>query len=160
MLVGHVPYRALTDVNHDEAASRARAFGSGGAKRFAGGRGRVISRAMAKQPADRYQTVGELVEDLTIAAGVEVPAPTPVPMTAAANRIVVPTRTGENELLDDEALSFVGAWIQRRERGTMQFRRCRRRLVSIPEDFDSGARGFAGCVCCCLRLHAWLSAGR
>ena len=64
--------------------------------------GRVISRAMAKQPADRYQTVGELVEDLTIAAGVEVPAPTPVPMTAAANRIVVPTRTGENELLEDE----------------------------------------------------------
>jgi eukaryotic-like serine/threonine-protein kinase len=64
--------------------------------------GRVISRAMAKQPADRYQTVAELVEDLTIAGGVEVPPPIPVPMTAAANRIVVPTRTAENELVEDE----------------------------------------------------------
>ena len=31
--------------------------------------GRVISRAMAKLPGDRYQNVGELVEDLTIAGG-------------------------------------------------------------------------------------------
>lgn len=64
--------------------------------------GRVISRAMAKHPGDRYQTVGELVEDLTIAAGVAVPAPMPVPTTSAGNRIVVPTRTSENELAEDE----------------------------------------------------------
>src|SRR5688500_9957660 len=61
--------------------------------------GRVISRAVAKHPGDRYQTVGELVEDLTIAAGVAVPAPTPVPTpvptTSAGNRIVVPTRASE-----------------------------------------------------------------
>lgn len=64
--------------------------------------GRVISRAVAKHPGDRYQTVGELVEDLTIAAGVAVPAPTPVPTTSAGNRIVVPTRASENELVEDE----------------------------------------------------------
>jgi serine/threonine-protein kinase len=64
--------------------------------------GRVISRAMAKQPADRYQTVGELVEDLTIAGGAEAVTTPPVPTTAAANRIVVPTKTSENELIEDE----------------------------------------------------------
>ncbi|HEY6805039.1 MAG TPA: protein kinase [Pyrinomonadaceae bacterium] len=31
--------------------------------------GRVIARAMAKLPANRYQTINELIEDLTIAAG-------------------------------------------------------------------------------------------
>src|SRR6185295_10356886 len=46
--------------------------------------GRVISRAMVKQPGDRYQTVGELVEDLTIAAGIEASQVTPVPTSAAA----------------------------------------------------------------------------
>ncbi len=33
---------------------------------------RVVSRAMAKLPANRYQTVGELLEDLTIAAGMNI----------------------------------------------------------------------------------------
>src|SRR4026208_800855 len=57
--------------------------------------GRVISRAMAKQPGDRYQTVGELVEDLTIAAGIEASQVTPVPTSAAAaTRIVVATKGG------------------------------------------------------------------
>jgi serine/threonine-protein kinase len=65
--------------------------------------GRVISRAMAKRPTDRYQTVGELVEDLTIAAGMEMVASTPVPTTAGANRIVVPTRTAASEIDRGEA---------------------------------------------------------
>jgi eukaryotic-like serine/threonine-protein kinase len=68
--------------------------------------GRVISRAMAKNPDDRYQTIAELVEDLTIAAGIEAGATTPVPTSsAAANRIVVPTRTSiltENDEGEDE----------------------------------------------------------
>jgi serine/threonine-protein kinase len=38
---------------------------------------RVISRAMAKLPANRYQTVAELVEDLTIASGTAQFAPVP-----------------------------------------------------------------------------------
>ena len=33
--------------------------------------GRVVARALEKRPQDRYQTVGELVEDFTIAAGME-----------------------------------------------------------------------------------------
>ncbi|MEP6635533.1 MAG: protein kinase, partial [Acidobacteriota bacterium] len=53
--------------------------------------GRVVSRAMAKRPDDRYQSVGELVEDLTIASGMELGGPTPVP--TSGHRIVVPTQT-------------------------------------------------------------------
>jgi len=34
--------------------------------------GRVVARAMAKLPSNRYQTVSELLEDLTIAAGMSV----------------------------------------------------------------------------------------
>src|ERR1044071_2578030 len=34
--------------------------------------GRVVARAMAKVPRDRYQTVAELVEDLTIASGMSI----------------------------------------------------------------------------------------
>ena len=43
--------------------------------------GRVVARAMAKVPSNRYQTVAELVEDLTIASGMIVP----VPMASATN---------------------------------------------------------------------------
>ncbi|MEP6919979.1 MAG: protein kinase [bacterium] len=56
--------------------------------------GRVVTRAMAKRPDDRYQTVGELVEDLTMAAGMEMGGQTPVP--TSGNRIVVPTQTGQS----------------------------------------------------------------
>ena len=37
--------------------------------------GRVVARAMAKVPSNRYQTVAELIEDLTIASGMIVPVP-------------------------------------------------------------------------------------
>jgi eukaryotic-like serine/threonine-protein kinase len=40
--------------------------------------GRVIARAMAKLPANRYQTIAELIEDLTIASGTAQFAPVPV----------------------------------------------------------------------------------
>jgi serine/threonine-protein kinase len=39
--------------------------------------GRVIARAMAKLPVNRYQNVAELVEDLTIASGMATFAPVP-----------------------------------------------------------------------------------
>jgi len=39
--------------------------------------GRVIARAMAKLPGNRYQTVAELIEDLTIASGIATFAPVP-----------------------------------------------------------------------------------
>jgi serine/threonine-protein kinase len=41
---------------------------------------RVIARAMAKLPANRYQTITELVEDLTIASGLAQFAPVPAKM--------------------------------------------------------------------------------
>ncbi len=47
--------------------------------------GRVVARAMAKVPSNRYQTVGELIEDLTIASGMIVPVPVPPAATTAAN---------------------------------------------------------------------------
>lgn len=37
--------------------------------------GRVVARAMAKVPGNRYQSVPELIEDLTIASGMIVPVP-------------------------------------------------------------------------------------
>ena len=50
--------------------------------------GRVIARAMAKLPANRYQTIAELIEDLTIASGTAqfapVPAPAAPPVSASA----------------------------------------------------------------------------
>jgi hypothetical protein len=41
--------------------------------------GRVVSRAMAKVPDNRYQTVSEFLEDLTIAAGMTIKLPVAVP---------------------------------------------------------------------------------
>jgi serine/threonine-protein kinase len=37
--------------------------------------GGVVARALAKLPDNRYQTIGDLIEDLTIAASMRVPAP-------------------------------------------------------------------------------------
>jgi serine/threonine-protein kinase len=62
--------------------------------------GRVVTRAMAKRPEDRFQTVSELSEELTSAAAGEEPATAATNAGAgspdrATNRIVVPT--GPNE---------------------------------------------------------------
>jgi eukaryotic-like serine/threonine-protein kinase len=82
MLVGHVPFTAdsptmvmmkhlqepvpsVLDERSDMPASVAR----------------VIARAMAKLPANRYQTIAELIEDLTIASGNAQFAPVPVQPT-------------------------------------------------------------------------------
>ena len=53
--------------------------------------GRVVTRAMAKRPEDRYQSVRELVEDLTTATGLEMSTSPPLP-SSSVNRIVVPTK--------------------------------------------------------------------
>jgi serine/threonine-protein kinase len=50
--------------------------------------GTVVSRAMEKAPDDRYKSVGELVEDLTIAAGMEMPTP-----SAQHSKVVVPVKS-------------------------------------------------------------------
>lgn len=62
--------------------------------------GRVVTRAMAKRPEDRFQTVSELTEELTAAADSKDQAPVAASTNASAadrktNRIVVPT--GPNE---------------------------------------------------------------
>jgi serine/threonine-protein kinase len=53
--------------------------------------GRVVARALEKRPEDRYKTVGELVEDFTLASGIESPAV----YTSASHRVVVPTGSPE-----------------------------------------------------------------
>src|SRR5687768_4794163 len=47
--------------------------------------GRVVARAMAKLPANRYQNVGELIEDLTIASGMTVYLPAASTSVTSAN---------------------------------------------------------------------------
>lgn len=106
MLVGHVPFTgpsptAIMMKHLQEPVPSVLVERSD----LSGAVGRVISRAMAKNADDRYQNVAELVEDLTIAAGVEAGVSTPVPTSSAANRIVVPTRTSaltENDEAEDE----------------------------------------------------------
>ena len=43
--------------------------------------GRVVARAMAKLPGNRYQNVAELIEDLTIASGMTILGMTPIAVT-------------------------------------------------------------------------------
>jgi serine/threonine-protein kinase len=57
--------------------------------------GRVIARAMAKLPANRYQTIAELIEDLTIASGTAQFAPVPAQPPVSAN---VPVSDDTNEV--------------------------------------------------------------
>ena len=60
---------------------------------------RVVARAMAKVPGNRYQNVGELVEDLTIASGMIVPVPVaPSPSTTAPSKPVSATSDDRDEV--------------------------------------------------------------
>jgi serine/threonine protein kinase len=65
--------------------------------------GTVVARALQKRPENRYETVGELVEDLTIAAGME-------PVTTASSPgmrpVTAPTASAVNteEELNEETL--------------------------------------------------------
>ncbi len=49
---------------------------------------RVVARAMAKVPRNRYQNVADLVEDLTIASGMTIHRLAPVETTAPEKRVV------------------------------------------------------------------------
>jgi eukaryotic-like serine/threonine-protein kinase len=94
MLVGHVPFTGqsptaimMKHLQHDAPSVLQER------PDLPSGVGRVVQRAMAKRADDRYQHVGDLVEDLTIAAGMEAATTPPVPSSSASNRIVVPTQS-------------------------------------------------------------------
>src|SRR5712691_12562334 len=100
MLVGHVPFTGDSStaimLKHlqqpapsvlDERSDVPAAVGS------------VVARALEKRSEDRYQTVAELVEDFSIAAGME---PAASSLAASSNRVVVPT-TSAQELITDDA---------------------------------------------------------
>jgi serine/threonine protein kinase len=59
--------------------------------------GRVIARAMAKLPSNRYQTIAELIEDLTIASGTAQFAPVPGPPVSSAS-LSVPASDDADEV--------------------------------------------------------------
>jgi len=63
---------------------------------------RVVARALEKRPEDRYQTVAELVEDFTIAAGME---PASVSSSASHPRVVpAESNSAEFDGSDEETL--------------------------------------------------------
>jgi len=64
----------------------------------------VISRALAKKPEERYQTVNELVEDFTIAAGM---APASDSPSASHKRVVVPVDTNSDQFDGDDEATLV-----------------------------------------------------
>ena len=77
--------------------------------------GRVLARAMAKRPEDRYQHVGDLVDDLTIAGGMEAVTTPPVPSSSASHRIVVPTHsTAERALAEPDEETAVRPRVENR----------------------------------------------
>jgi serine/threonine-protein kinase len=99
MLVGHVPFtgesptaimmKQLQDAPPSILEER---------KDLPSAVGRVVTRALAKRPEDRFQTVGELSESLAQSAEDMTPAiaaTNPVASNRDTNRIVVPT--GSNE---------------------------------------------------------------
>jgi serine/threonine protein kinase len=98
MLVGHVPFTGASPtaimMKHlqqpapsvlDERSDLPEAVGV------------VVSRAMEKRPENRYRNVAELIEDFTIAAGMEATAPT----SGQHTRVVVPTKSAYHELPDE-----------------------------------------------------------
>jgi serine/threonine-protein kinase len=62
---------------------------------------RVVARALEKGPADRYQTVGELVEDFTIAAGMSSGG---VSSSGNQPRVDTPPAPQTDDELDEETL--------------------------------------------------------
>jgi eukaryotic-like serine/threonine-protein kinase len=104
MLVGHVPFTGdsptaimLKHLQHPAPSVLAERSDLSPAI------GRVVARALQKRPEDRYKSVGELVDDFTLASGIESPAV----YTSASHRVAVPTASSgalQNEEADEETL--------------------------------------------------------
>jgi serine/threonine-protein kinase len=78
--------------------------------------GTVVSRAMEKLPENRYKNVGELVEDFTIAAGMETPT-----TSAQHARVEIPLGSAAEDLIDD------------RDEETLVRRRVTRQMAAPPQ---------------------------
>lgn len=66
--------------------------------------GRIVTRAMAKRPEDRYQSITDLLEDLTIAGGMAAPRVTAPTAPAAADR---PQLSNPNVIDDSDEVTVV-----------------------------------------------------
>jgi serine/threonine-protein kinase len=98
MLVGHVPFMgesptAIMMKHLQQPAPSVLAERSN----LPAAIGTVVARALEKLPENRYKTVGELVEDFTIAAGIETPSGT----SAQHERVVVSTKSVSQGLADE-----------------------------------------------------------
>ncbi len=93
--------------------------------------GRVIAHAMEKRPEDRYETVGELIEDFTIAAGME---PVSVSSSGTSKRIEPPTAQPLSDDEDEETL------MRRRVTRPMEPPIAQPDLLDVPS-FARGASG-------------------
>lgn len=98
MLVGHVPFTGGSPtaimLKHLQQPAPSLLDERGDVPKAVG---HVVARAMEKRPEDRYETVGELVEDFTIAAGME---PAGVSSAASSSRVEAST---PQQINDDEA---------------------------------------------------------
>jgi serine/threonine-protein kinase len=76
---------------------------------------RVVARAMAKVPRNRYQNVAELVEDLTIASGMTIHRLAPVETTAPEKRVVSDEPDEVTMVRAREEQPYVSRSVPRRE---------------------------------------------
>lgn len=102
MLVGHVPFTggSPTEIMLKHLQQAAPSV-LDERDDLPGAIGRVVARALEKGPKDRYQTVGELVEDFTIAAGME---PASVSSSGSQPRVELPPESPAADDLDEETL--------------------------------------------------------
>ena len=131
--------------------------------------GRVVARAMAKVPGNRYQNVSELIEDLTIASGMIVPVPIAQPSNSATtsespavsttsddrDEVTVVRPRQEYPSAEQPSAQQYPAASSRRAPVTVPVAPARHRLMEFQslEDTDSVRRGIAGCLCGHLCHH-------
>ena len=97
MLVGHVPFTggSPTEIMLKQMQQRAPSI-LDERKDVPPAVAQVVARALEKAPGDRYASACELIDDLTIAAGME-------PVAARPNSKPLPVPTGSGGLVDDDA---------------------------------------------------------
>jgi serine/threonine-protein kinase len=102
MLVGHVPFTGASPtaimLKHLQQPAPSVLDERGDVPEAIG---RVVARALEKRPEDRYETVAELVEDFTIAAGME---PAGIPAAGEHQRLEPQQPPPLTDDLDEETL--------------------------------------------------------